>query len=58
MKSWSNALRIPIISIPGNEKLAAKCRAIAGNYRWNKIAHDTVGEFRAALYSLGTTFAP
>ena len=39
------------------EKLSSECRAIADNYRWSKIASDTIEQFRDALQSLGTVSA-
>ena len=54
----ARATEILSLSVLEYEQLSAQCRAIAGNYRWSEIAHDTLDEFRAALYSLGTTSAP
>ena len=51
----ARAAEILSLSVPDYEKLSAECRAIAGNYRWSKIAHDTLDEFRTVLHSLGTT---
>ncbi|MEO6971390.1 MAG: glycosyltransferase [Chthoniobacterales bacterium] len=53
----ARAVEILSLSVPEYENLSAQCRAIASHYRWSKIAHDTLDEFRAALYSLGTTSA-
>ena len=49
----ARAAEILSLSLPEYEKLSAECRAIAGRYRWNKIARETLDEFRAALNSLG-----
>jgi len=49
----ARAAEILSLSLPEYEKLSAECRAIAGRYRWNEIARETLDEFRAALSSLG-----
>lgn len=54
----ARASEILSLSVPEYEKLSTACRVIAGNYRWNKIASDTLDQFRSALHSLGTKAAP
>ena len=49
----AQAAEVLSLSLAEYEALAAECRAIAGNYRWSKIAHDTVAQFHNALDSLG-----
>ena len=51
------ATEILSLSVPEYERLSAECRAIAGDYRWGKIARDTLDQYRIALQSLGPTSA-
>lgn len=53
----ARAVEILSFGVPEYEKLSAECRAIASDYRWSKIAADTIEQFRAALCSLGSTSA-
>ena len=53
----ARATEILSLSLPAYESLSAECRAIAGNYRWEKIAADTLDQFRVALQSLGENSA-
>ncbi len=47
------AAQILALTAAEYENLSADCRAIAQNYRWDEIAHDTIQEYCAALDSLG-----
>ena len=53
----ARAMEILSLSLAEYENLSAECRAIADNYRWSKIASDTIEQFRDALQSLGTISA-
>ena len=48
-----------ILSLPFTEyeQLSAECRAIAGSYRWSKIARDTLDQYSRALQSLNSASA-
>jgi len=48
-----------ILSLPVTEyeELSAECRAVAGSYRWSKIARDTVDQYSSALQSLNPASA-
>ena len=48
----ARAAEILSLSVPEYEKLSAECRAIAGSYRWSKIARDTLDQYSVALQSL------
>jgi glycosyltransferase involved in cell wall biosynthesis len=48
----ARAVEILSLSVPEYEKLSAECRAIAGGYRWSRIARDTIDQYSIALQSL------
>jgi len=53
----ARAAEILSLSVPEYEKLSAECRAIAGSYRWSKIARDTLDQYSVALQSLSAVSA-
>ena len=53
----ARAAEILSLSVSEYEKLSTECRAIAGNYRWDRIARDTIDRYRIALQALGTNSA-
>ena len=53
----ARATEILSLSVPEYEKLSAECRTIAGSYRWNQIARDTLDQYAIALQSLNATSA-
>ena len=50
----ARAADILSLSATEYETLSAECRAIAGGYRWRKIARDTLDQYSMALQSLNT----
>jgi glycosyltransferase involved in cell wall biosynthesis len=53
----ARATEILSLSVLEYERLSTECRAIASNYRWSRIAHDTLDQYRIALQSLGAISA-
>jgi glycosyltransferase involved in cell wall biosynthesis len=50
----SEILSLPLVEY---DRLSADCVAIAGRYRWEEIAENTISHYREALCSLGQTTA-